>query len=423
MFGGGPPYYLMYSNAFNPDKPQVRKPVQWKRILSLFLPYAKPQATVLLCILFNSLMGLVPPLCALRMIDQAIPYKEMRLLSFYVLAMILAASLGALVGVVQGYLNARIGQGIMRDLRTSLVSHLHKLPISFFTATKTGEIMNRVSSDVDSIAAVFTGTLVSIATNAFIILTTLVTIFSLNWRLALISIAIVPFMILPLWPVGRKMYQVRKLTRQKRDDLQSLMGETLTISGITLVKSFDNEAYERKRFFDVSTDLMDLEIRLSMVGRWFIAIVSAMIITGPAIVWFSGGWLAIEGYITVGTIVTFIALLGRLYGPASDLASVQVQIVGALAVFERIFEYLDFETEHTKDEPDAIAISDLKGEVTFDHIQRASSSRHCEKISASSLKRPTFFTIRLPTICAMPIPLLRTKTLLTQRRRPTFSIT
>ncbi len=204
----------------------------------------------------------------------------------------------------------------MRDIRTGLVAHLHTMPLSFFTGTKTGEIMNRVSSDVDNIDNVVTGTLVTIVTNVFMIVTTVPTLFVLDWRLAIVALLVIPLMILPLSPVGRKMYEVRKKTREKRDEIESITQETLSISGITLIKSFVRERFERERFYRVGSDLMGLEIRLAMVGRWFIAAITAMVVVGPAVgLAASGGWLAITGGLTVGTIVAFSPYLGRLYRP------------------------------------------------------------------------------------------------------------
>jgi ATP-binding cassette subfamily B protein len=278
--------------------------------------------------------------------------------------MILAAAIASLLGVYQGYLNSLVGEGIMRDIRTKLVSHLHGMPISFFTNTKTGEIMNRVSSDVDNVDNVVTGTLVQIVTNLATIATTVVTMFVLDWKLSLLALAVVPLMIFPLSPVGRRMYVVRKETREKRDEIESLTQETLSLSGITLIKSFVREPFEAKRFYDVSSGLMALEIRLAMVGRWFIASIAAMVIVGPAIVWLGGGYLTIYYGLTVGTIVAFVALLGRLYGPASALAGIQVQIVSALAVFERIFEYLDMEPEPSG----ALDLPQVAGGISFEDV-------------------------------------------------------
>jgi ATP-binding cassette, subfamily B, bacterial len=367
MLGGGPPTHLMWSQMFSPDRPKIERKIDWKRLGSFFLPYWKQEVTVLLCILVGSIIGLMPPLFAKWIIDDAIPKRDMGLVGFNVAGMVVSAIGGGVIGVYQGYLNSLVGEGIMRDIRTTLVAHLHRMPISFFTGTKTGEIMNRVSSDVDNIDNVVTGTLVSIVTNIATMVTTVVTVFILDWRLALVSLAIIPLMIIPLSPVGRRMYDIRKATREKRDEIESITQETLSISGITLIKSFVREPFEKARFARAGTELMTLEIRLAMVGRWFIASINAMIIIGPALVWLAGAWLAINGGVTVGTIVAFVGYLGRLYTPASALAGVQVQIVSALAVFERIFNYLDMKPEGDE-KPNAIVLSGVAGDVRFDDV-------------------------------------------------------
>jgi ATP-binding cassette subfamily B protein len=357
----------MWSNMFSPDRPKVTKRVDLRRILAFFRPYVVQESAVLVCILLVALLGLLPPLFTRWLIDGAIPKHDMHAVWLAIGGMIASALLAGVIGVYQGYLNSVVGEGIMRDIRTSLVNHLHRMPLSFFTSTKTGEIMNRVSNDVDNIDNVVTGTLVSILTNVFTMVTTVVTILVLDWRLALVALAIIPLMILPLSPVGRKMYDVRKLTREKRDEIESITQETLSISGITLIKSFVREAFERRRFYAAGTELMKLEIRLGLVGRWFIAAIGAMVIIGPAVVWLFGGWLAIAGGLSIGTIVAFVAYLARLYGPASTLAGVQVQVVSAAAVFERIFEYLDMEPEGAE-KPNAAVLRNVRGEIAFEDV-------------------------------------------------------
>jgi ATP-binding cassette subfamily B protein len=363
----------MWSQMYNPNRPKVTRRVDLRRILAFFRPYLVQESLVLVCILAVALLGLLPPLFTKWLIDGAIPAHDMHGVWIAVGGMVASAIVAGAVGVYQGYLNSLVGEGIMRDIRTSLVAHLHRMPLSFFTGTKTGEIMNRVSSDVDNIDNVVTGTLVSIVTNVFTMLTTVVTIFILDWRLALVALAIIPLMILPLSPVGRKMYDVRKLTREKRDEIESITQETLSISGITLIKSFVREAFERARFYKAGTELMKLEISLAMVGRWFIAAITAMVVIGPAVVWLTGGWLAITGGLTIGTIVAFVAYLGRLYGPASALAGVQVQVVSALAVFERIFEYLDMvpeglATSGAVEDGARTEFRAVRGELAFDDV-------------------------------------------------------
>ena len=359
---------LMWSNMYQPDKPKIRKRVDWKRIGALFAPYWKQQSTVLICIVLAALIGLAPAYLVAHIIDTAIPHGSFREVAFDVGGMLAAALLTMIFGVVQGYLNSIVGEGIMRDMRTSLVSHLHRMPLKFFTGTKTGEIMNRVSSDVDNIDNVVTGTFTSILTNVATIGTTVVFMFVWNWRLALLSIAIVPLMVLPLAPVGRRMYEIRRKTREKRDEIESITQETLSISGITLIKSFAREVYEKSRFYRAGTQLMDLEVNLAMVGRWFIAAITAMVIIGPAVVWLGGGWLALQHVIAVGVVVAFVQYIqGRLYGPAAALAGIQVQIVSALAVFERIFDYLDMTPEEYQP-PGALSLTSIAGDIRFEDV-------------------------------------------------------
>src|SRR5580658_2995178 len=245
---------LMWSNIYQPETPKVKRRVNWKRMGALFAPYWRQQTMVLACIVVVSALGLVPGFIIAHIIDAAIPHRNLAELAIDVGIILSSALVSAGIGVLQGYLNSLVGEGIMRDIRTSLVAHLHRMPLNFFTGTKTGEIMNRVSSDVDNVDNVVTGTLVTIVTNVFIMVTTVVTIFVLNWKLALISLVVIPLMILPLSAVGRRMYGVRKKTREKRDEIESITQETLSISGITLIKSFVRERFERDRFYRVGTD-------------------------------------------------------------------------------------------------------------------------------------------------------------------------
>lgn len=372
MFSGSglPPYHLMWSNVFDPNKPQVKKPAEWRRIGKLFAPYWKQEALVLTAVVLVSLLGLLPPLCTMWLIDKAIPSHDFVAVCLCVGGMVGSALLASLIGVYQGYLNSCVGEGIMRDIRDSLIEHIHKMPLDFFTSTKTGEILNRISNDVDAIDNVVTLTMISVVTNVITIITTLCTIFLLDWRLSLISLVVIPLMVLPFWPIGRKMYILRKQTREKSDELHSLMQETLSISGITLMKSFVRETYESGRFGKTANEYMNLAIRLGMVGRWFMMFITAMVTIGPATIWLIGGWLAIHGQLSVGTLVSFIALVARLYTPVSSLGGVQIQLVSALAVFERIFEYLDMK-EEAPDSPDAVELGDIMGAVHFDDVEFA----------------------------------------------------
>ncbi len=368
MIGGSSPFALMHSRSYGPGEKGVRPRVDLRRVARYFAPYLREESLALVCILFSGALGLLPPLFTLRIIDSAIPHHDMRELLLDVGGMVASALASAAIGGWQGYLNAVVGEGIMRDMRDALVTHLHGMPLSFFTSTKTGEIMNRVSSDVDAIDNVVTGTLASIVQNVIWILMTVVAIFILNWRLALLSLVVIPIMVVPLNPVGERMYTVRKKTREQRDVIESLIQETLSLSGITLIKSFVREGREAARFHEAGTKLMGLEINLALVGRWFLAIVMALLVIGPAMIWLGGGLLAVRGAMAIGVIVAFVQYLARLYGPASALVGVQVQVVSAFAVFERIFAYLDMTPEVPRS-PNAIDLGLARGTIDFERVR------------------------------------------------------
>jgi ATP-binding cassette, subfamily B, bacterial len=365
---GSSPFAILHGRSFGPNGPAKPPRVDLRRVARYFAPYAAQESLVLLCICLTSALGVLPPLFTLHIIDHAIPQHDAAALVRDVAGIVVSALLGTAIGGWQGYLNAYVGEGIMRDIRDALVQHLHRMPLNFFTSTKTGEIMNRVSSDVDAIDNVVTGTVASIAQNVVVILSTAIAIFVLDWRLALLSLIVIPVMIVPLNPVGARMYAVRKQTREQRDLIESLIQETLSLSGITLIKSFVREDREASRFHEAGTKLMGLEIGLAMVGRWFLAIVMALIVIGPAIIWLGGGLLAVRGTMTVGIIVAFVQYLARLYGPASGLVGVQVQVVSAFAVFERIFEYLDM-TPEAPQRSDAISLGVARGAVAFETVR------------------------------------------------------
>jgi ATP-binding cassette, subfamily B, bacterial len=349
---------------FSGQKPQLTRPVDARRIAKLFLPYWRQELVVLTCIVAAAVLGLAPAVLSKHLIDVSLAHRSTPGLVTDVLLMIGAALVAALCGVAQGYFNSVVGQGIMRDLRIKLVTHLFSMPISFFTGTKTGKIMNRVTSDVDNVESVVTVTLSSVLTNLMIILSAVAAMLAISWKLSIVALIVLPLMVAPLFPVGKRMYTVKKATREKRDEMQGITQEALSISGITLVKSFVRAAFESERYARLASDLMKAEISLAMVGRWFMGLINAMVTIGPAIVWLAGGYLFLRGEISIGTIVAFVALLARLYGPASQLIGVQVQIVSALAVFERIFEYLDFVREPSGSR----TLAGVNGKIAFEDV-------------------------------------------------------
>jgi ATP-binding cassette subfamily B protein len=348
------------------QKPQLKKETLL-RVLRYFRPYWKKAVGVVFCILTGAGLGLLQPLLIKGVIDTAIPEGETRLLNLLVLGMIGAALLQGLISVLHAYWNAQIGQGVMFDIRNSMYRHLHRMSMRFFTSTRTGDIMSRVNNDVNGLQQVVTDTLSNSLNNLLIASMTLVTMFWLDWRLALLSLLLLPLFLLPTRRVGKLNYQSKKETQQRIGDLSSLMQETLSVSGALLVKSFVRQEDEVRRFEGVNRDLMRLSIRQSMIGRWFFMFISVISTAGPAILYWYGGHLVIDQGITLGTVIAFTAYLNRLYGPISSLANLQVNILGSMALFERLFEYLDLPVEiQEKERP--VKLRDVQGRIEFDHV-------------------------------------------------------
>lgn len=345
-------------------KPELKKE-SLLRILRYFKPYSKPAALVVLFILLAAGLGLLQPLLIKWVVDLAIPHGDTALLNGLVAAMLAAAVLQGLFGVGQTYLNAKIGQGVMYDIRNQMYHHLHRMSMRFFTSTKTGDIMSRVNNDVNGLQQVVTDTFSQSLNNLLIASTTLITMFWLDWRLALLSLVILPLFILPTRKVGRLNFQVKKDTQTKMGDLSSMMQETLSVSGALLVKAFVRQEYEAGRFERINGELRRLQIRQSLLGRWFFAFLSVTQVAGPALIYWYGGHLVIDEGITLGTVIAFTAFLSRLYAPVAALANISVNILGSVALFERLFEYLDMPVE-IQEKPGAFDLRDVQGRIEFE---------------------------------------------------------
>ncbi|ASS74816.1 ABC transporter [Tumebacillus algifaecis] len=359
-------FYTNYDWGQNGKKPELKKE-SLVRIYRYFLPYWKFLIWVVTCILVAAGLALLQPLFIKWIVDTAIPDGDLWLLNLLAVSMVTAAILQGLVGVMQTYLNTRIGQGVMFDIRNQMYGHLHRMSIRFFTSTKTGDIMSRVNNDVNGLQQVVTDTIAQSLNNVLISVTTLITMFLLDWRLALVSILLLPLFILPTRKVGKLNYDAKKQTQVRMSELSSLMQETLSVSGALLVKSFVRQDDEVRKFAGINRELMRLQIRQSMIGRWFFMFVGIISTAGPAIIYWYGGHLVIDENITLGTVIAFTAFLNRLYGPVAALANIQVNILGSVALFERLFEYLDLPLE-IEEKPNARKLQDVQGRIDFQHV-------------------------------------------------------
>ena len=341
-------------------------------IAGFFRPYRFQVGVVLVAILGTSLLGLINPYLLKLLIDDVIVGRDYDRLNLYVGLMIGIPIVSGLIGVGQSYLNNVIGQSVMQDLRAALYSHLQRMPLRFFTETRTGEIQSRLANDVGGIQSVVTDTASSLTSNFAIAASTIVAMFLLDWRLTVLSLGLLPFFMLLTYRVGEVRRAVSSETQKSLADISAHTEETLSVSGMLLSKTFGQQAQSVARFRDLNRKLAVLQIRQAMVGRWFFMIIGTIFSITPAFVYWLAGTLAASGDAsapTAGVIVAFTTLQSRLFFPLGQLLNVQVEIQGALALFDRIFEYLAMDPQ-IADAPDAVALDPhaLKGRIRFDHV-------------------------------------------------------
>ena len=364
MHGGGWWSFLRYDES----KGQPRFDRQLLgRVVRYARPYRAHMALILVAITATSLLGLIPPLLYRDLIDNVLPGRDYARLNLLALAMIGIPLVNGLIGVGQRYLSARMGEGIIFDLRQEMYSHLQQMSLRFFTHTKSGEIVSRFNNDVVGAQSAVTGTLPNILTNAVTLISTLVVMVSIEWRLALLSVAVLPLFLLPARRVGRILRNIRRQAMEYNADMSSIINETLGINGALLVKTFGRQRQEVDHFRETNRQVRDIGVRRALVGRWFFLGLGIASAIGTALIYWVGGHLVLSDAITIGTIVAFAAYLTRLYGPISALSNVQVEFATSMVSFERVFEYLDLPVE-IEDCPGAIELEAVAGHVTFEDV-------------------------------------------------------
>jgi ATP-binding cassette subfamily B protein len=351
--------------------PERRWPTM-RRIAGFFRPYRPAVVIVLFSILLISLIGIVNPILLKLLIDDAIPNEDFGELVLYCGLMIVLPIISGLIGIGQTYLNNLIGQNVMADLRNALYEHLQKMPLRFFTDTKTGEIQSRLSNDVGGVQSVVTETATNVVANVTTAITTIIAMFWISWPLAVLSLVTLPFFMYLTVRVGRVRREVSGQTQESLSEMTAATQETLSVSGALLTKTFGRQQESIERFRDINLRLARLQLKQVMVGRWFFMIVSVVFSITPAFVYFVAGVLTIQGSAnapTIGDIVAFTTLQSRLFFPLGALLGVGVEIAGALALFDRIFGYLDM-TPDIVDAPDAIDLQrdQVRGRIRFDRV-------------------------------------------------------
>src|SRR4051794_11591415 len=343
--------------------------VNLRRVGRLFKPYRSKLATVLGLIAFSAGLSMISPFLLRDVLDQAIPERDTGLLTLLVGGMIAIAIATGALSVAQTWLSNSVGQRVMHDLRSAVYAHLQRLSLAFFTRTRTGEVQSRIANDIGGVDNVVTNTATSIVSNVTTVLATVVAMFLLDWRLAAFSLGLLPFFVYLTRRVGQQRKRIATTRQESMADMSTLVAESLSVSGILLGKTMGRSPELADRFRGESERLADLEVRSRMTGRWVMASIQTSFAIMPAAVYWFAGWSIANGggAITIGTLVAFTTLQTRLFFPIGQLLSVGVDVQTSLALFDRVFEYLDLPVEIVERD-DAVELHDVRGDVAFDGV-------------------------------------------------------
>ncbi len=342
------------------------------RIVGFFAPYRGRLAVIAIAILVTSGIGVINPILLKLVIDDLTGPRDLGVLYLETGLMIVLPVISSLIGVGQSFLSNYVGQSVMNDLRVALYSHLQWMPLRFFTETRTGEIQSRIGNDVNGVQSVLTDTASGLLANLATVVSTVIAMLVLDWRLTALSMGMLPVFAFITYRVGRVRRRLSTLTQESLAEVSAITEESLSVSGILLSKTFGQQRTSIDRFTAESARLSGLQIRQQMLGRWFFALIGTFFSIMPALVYMLAGTLIIGGdtRISIGTIVAFTTLQSRIFFPLGQMLNVQIEIQGALALFDRIFEYLEMPHEIT-DAPGAVTLEPgtLRGAVRFDRVR------------------------------------------------------
>jgi ATP-binding cassette, subfamily B, bacterial len=359
----------------NHSRPELRPedvpatPVSLRRIALLFRPYRARLGLLLGLIFLAAGLGVVSPFLLREILNDALPHRDTTLLSELVGGMVALSIITSVIGVAQTWISNMVGQRVMHDLRAAVYAHLQRMSLAFFTHTRTGEVQSRIANDIGGIDSVVTSTATSIVQNVTTVAATVVAMFLLDWRLAAFSLVLLPFFVWLTRRVGEERRRIQSVRQSRLADMSTLVEESLSVSGILLGKTMGRAPELVRRFSGESGELADLEVRARMAGRWRMASVQMSFAIMPALVyWFAGEDIAAGGHaISIGTVVAFTTLQTRLLFPIQSLLSVGLEVQTSLALFGRIFEYLDLPVD-IEERPGAKPLSDVRGDVRLQDV-------------------------------------------------------
>jgi ATP-binding cassette, subfamily B, bacterial len=345
-------------------KAPAERPVSLRRVARLFVPYRLRLGALLTLIFLSSILGVVSPFLLRGVLDKAIPRHDVTLLSLLVGGMIALSVLTGVIGVAQTWISNQVGQRVMHDLRAAVFAHLQRMSLAFFTRTRSGEVQSRIAYDIGGIDDVVTSTATSTVSTATTVVATVAAMFALSWLLAIFSLALLPFFVWLTRRVGNERRRIQSVRQSRLADMSTLVEESLSVSGILLGKTMGRSQELTARFTDESGALADLEVRARMAGRWRMATVQMSFAIMPAAVYWVAGYDIAQGShaISIGTVVAFTTLQTRLLFPMQQLLSVGLEVQTSLALFGRIFEYLDLPVDITE-RSRASALSGARGDV------------------------------------------------------------
>ncbi|MBB3086396.1 ABC transporter ATP-binding protein [Geodermatophilus sabuli] len=379
------------------DRAQLeRSPVPLRRVTALFAPYRWPVATVVVLIVAASAVALASPFLVRLVIDEALPRQDVRLLAWAVAAMVAVAATTAVLGVVQTWLSTTVGQRVMHGLRTAVFTHLQRQSLGFFTRTRGGEVQSRLTNDIAGMQSVVTSTATSLASSATTVVGTVVAMVALSWRLSLLSLVVLPPAVLLTRRVARMRRRVTAQRQRRLADLHAQVEEGLSISGVLLGKTLGAGPAQSRRFADTSEDLVGLEVRSQLAGRWRMATMSIVFAGIPALIYLAAGLPATSGGMTIGTLVAFTTLQGALFRPLMQLLDVGVTVTSSMALFSRVFEYLDLPVE-IDDPADPVPLdpATVRGEVRFEGVSFTYPDGHRPALDGIDLAVPAGSTLAL----------------------------
>jgi ATP-binding cassette subfamily B protein len=344
-------------------------PVSLRRVGRLFAPYRTRLSGLLTLIFLSAGLGVISPFLLRSVLDRAIPHRDTKLLTLLVGGMIALSIIGGVIGVAQTWISNQVGQRVMHDLRAAVYAHLQRMSLAFFTHTRTGEVQSRIANDIGGIDSVVTSTATSIVQNVTTVVAVVVAMILLDWRLAAFSLVLLPFFVWLTRRVGEERRRIQSVRQSRLADMSTLVEESLSVSGILLGKTMGRSPELVRRFGGESGELADLEVRARMAGRWRMASVQMSFAIMPAAVyWFAGESIASGGHlISIGTVVAFTTLQTRVLFPIQSLLSVGLEVQTSLALFGRIFEYLDLPVDIVE-RPGARALSGVRGDVRLQDV-------------------------------------------------------